>query len=64
MLPPFDIFRVDADEIPRWVESAETVDDAKARAKEILKSHPAEEIVIFSQTTHKRVSIKSDASTI
>ena len=61
MLPPFDIFRV-VDDIPRWVESAETLEDAKARAKELLTLFPAQEILIFSQATQDRISVKSDAA--
>jgi hypothetical protein len=60
MLPPFDIFRVGDDEIPLWVETVETLEDAKARIKEpeLAKSSSAKEYLIFSQQTQNRISIK------
>ena len=58
MLPPFDIFRVGDDEIPVWVETVETLDDAKARIRELAKLSTAKEYLIFSQQTQNRISIK------
>jgi hypothetical protein len=52
MLPPFDIFRVE-DEIPRWLETVETLDAAKTRIRELAKVWPEAEYVIFSQQTQK-----------
>jgi type II secretory pathway component PulL len=55
MLPPFDIFRVE-DEIPRWLETAETLGAAKARITELAKIWPESEFVIFSQQTQNRIA--------
>jgi hypothetical protein len=60
MLPPFDIFRVE-DEIPRWLETVETLDAAKTRIRELAKVWPEAEYVIFSQQTQNRISIKPNA---
>ena len=57
MLPPFDIFKVE-DEIPRWLETAETLDAALTRINELAKLWPESEFVIFSQQTQNRISIK------
>jgi hypothetical protein len=61
MLPPCDIFRVE-DEIPHWLETAESLDDAKARISELAKIWPKTEFVIFSQQTQNRISVKPNDS--
>ena len=62
MLPPFDIFRVGDDEIPLWVGTVETLEDAKARIKELTKLSSAKEYLIFSQQTQNRISVKPNDS--
>jgi hypothetical protein len=60
MLLPFDIFKVGKDEIPVWVEAAETAAAVKTRVKELFKLDPAAEYVIFSQQTQNKISVRSD----
>lgn len=59
MLPPFDIFKVGKDEVPVWVEAAETVTAVKTKVKELFKLDPTAEYVIFSQQTQERISVRS-----
>ena len=58
MLPPFDVLKVGDDGIPIWVTSAATVDEAKARIKELAKRSSAKEFLIFSQQTQNKISVK------
>jgi hypothetical protein len=53
-----DIFRVE-NGAPLWVESAATVEDAKARVEELAVRSPAE-YLILDQTTGKKLVIKPD----
>jgi hypothetical protein len=61
MQPQFDIFKVDKNGTPLWVEAAETLDAAKTRTKELLKLDPGAEFVIFNQQTQGTISVKLDA---
>jgi hypothetical protein len=56
LIPPFDIFQVIDDRQPLWVESASTLEVAKARVKELGKDRPGEYLV-FSQKTGRKISI-------
>ena len=53
MIPPFDILRVEADGHPRWVEASGTLEDAKARIAELMKSRPSEYLIISQRTGNK-----------
>jgi hypothetical protein len=57
MFPPFHIFTVQSDGSLRWVEAAEDVEQAKARAKALAASSPGEYVI--SNLTAEKISIKS-----
>ena len=59
MIPPFDILRVEADGHPRWLEASSTLDAAKARVAELMKSEPSE-YLILSQRTGNKFSIRPE----
>ena len=62
MLPPFDIFRVGPGDTIRWIESSVSLDQAKNRVEQILRSHSAsDEYMILDQRTGSKVSINSGA---
>jgi hypothetical protein len=56
VIPPFDIFKVEADSV-RWVESADDLDRAKERVSLLAARSPGE-YVILNQQTRERISIK------
>lgn len=56
MIPPFDIFKVEADSV-RWVESADDLERAKARVS-ILSARSPGEYIILNQQTRERISVK------
>jgi len=58
--PPFDIFKVEADGGVLWRESAATIDQAKARARELAAAAPGE-YFILSHRTGNRWRVDSDA---
>ena len=53
MIPPFDIFRVLQDGQPLWLESASTVEDARARIKKLGEFCPGEYLILSQKTGHK-----------
>ena len=57
MLPPFHIFKVQADGNLRWVEAAIDVERAKARAKALAASSPGEYVI--SSLNGQKISVKS-----
>jgi hypothetical protein len=59
MIPPFDLFRAEADGSVKWLGSCANLDAAKARVMKLSATLPAEYFV-FSQTTAKKLFIKSD----
>ena len=61
MIHVFNIFEVDKTGIPLWVETAKTLEAAKARVGEMLKLNPTVEYMIFSQ--HKQGTIFAKANT-
>lgn len=56
MLPPFDIFKVEATG-HRWMEAAQDLARAQARVKVLAASSPGE-YLILNQETGERISIK------
>jgi hypothetical protein len=62
MLPPFDIFKVDA-RGHRWMEAAADLQRAKARVKVLAASSPGE-YLILNQKTGETISIKPPAKRI
>jgi hypothetical protein len=60
MQPQFDIFKISKNEFLLWVEAAETLDAAKIRVQELLKSGAAADYLVFNQQTQKKISVKSN----
>lgn len=58
MIPPLDVFRVEADGHLRWLEAAQTLDAAKARIAALGTISPGE-YVIYSQKTGNKTVIKT-----
>ena len=54
------VCKVDKNEIPVWVESAEAVAGVKTKVKDLFKLDPTAEYVIFSQQTQNKISVRSD----
>jgi hypothetical protein len=61
MLPPFDIFRVEADGEVLWVRSAADLKSARLAVKELMASSPHEHI-IHSHYTNNDLVIKPPGS--
>ena len=57
MLPPFDIFRVEADGEVLWVKSVADLKSARLVVKELMASSPGE-YVIHSHSTHNELIVK------
>ena len=62
MIPPFDIFKVEASEL-RWMEVAPDLERAKARVKILVTSSPGE-YIIANQATGEKISIKGQTKRI
>jgi len=62
MIPPFDIFKVEASEL-RWMEVAAGLERAKARVKILATSSPGE-YIIANQETGEKISIKGQTKRI
>ena len=62
MIAPFDLFRTEADGSVKWLGVCVDMNAAKARVLELSTALPGE-YFIFSQTTEKRLFIKSDGQT-
>jgi hypothetical protein len=62
MIPPFDIFKVEASEL-RWMEVAPDLERAKARVKILATSSPGE-YIIANQATGEKISIKGQTKRI
>ena len=62
MLPPFDIFRVGPGDVLRWIESSCSLDQAKQRVEQIMRSPSSSgDYVIFDQRNGSKLSLKSGA---
>jgi hypothetical protein len=55
---PFDIFRIDPAGV-RWLESAESLDQAEARIRELATSFHGE-FILLDHNTGNKVLINSD----
>ncbi|HEX4075879.1 MAG TPA: hypothetical protein VHX49_10805 [Candidatus Acidoferrales bacterium] len=60
-IPAFDIFEVEADGSVLWRESATTIEEAKARGRELAAASPGE-YFILSHRTGSRLKIEPDGS--
>ena len=58
MIPPLDVFKVEADGNLLWLEAAQTLDAAKARIAVLGAKSPGE-YVIYSQKTGNKTVIKT-----
>ena len=59
MIPPFDLFRIEADGSVKWLGSCADVDAAIVLVRDMAKKVPAE-YFIYSQTTERRLFITPD----
>jgi hypothetical protein len=59
-LPPFDIFLTEIEGV-LWLESAETLEGAKARVQELAVRSPGE-YLLLNQVTGNQLLIKADAA--
>ena len=59
MIPPFDLFRTEADGSVKWQGVCADLDAAKARVRDLSAAFPAN-YFISSQTTGNRLLIKPD----
>ena len=59
MTHPIDIFQVETAGGVRWLETAPTLEHAKARVKELARSSPGE-FVVLDQKSGKKFVIKCD----
>jgi hypothetical protein len=59
MIPPFDLFRTEADGSVKWLGVCADLDAAKSRVIELSLALPSE-YFIFSQTTGRRMFIARD----
>lgn len=55
MIPPFEIFRTEADGSVLWRGTAETLEDAKARIRELAAETPGDFIIMSRRTGHKLI---------
>ena len=58
MIAPLDVFKVEKDGKLRWLETADTLESAKARI-EVLGAKSPGEYVIYSQKTGAKTVIKT-----
>jgi hypothetical protein len=59
MIPPFDLFRTEADGSVKWLGVSADLDAAKARVLELSAASPGEYFG-FSQTTGNKLFIQPD----
>jgi hypothetical protein len=57
MFDPFDIYKMDDTGTTVWIDSAWTLEDARASVKEMMLERP-DEYIIFNLSTRDRVLIK------
>lgn len=60
MIPPFDIFYRDADGHLMWCGAADSLEDAKQKARNLMRLDARQEMVIFSQRTGNRLVVRAD----
>ena len=58
MIAPLDVFKVEKDGNLRWIETADTLESAKARIAALGAKSPGE-YVIYSQKTGNRTVVKA-----
>jgi hypothetical protein len=61
MQPPFDIFRVEPDGLPMWLETSASVEAAKVRIAE-LGGHLPGEYLIMNLQTGNRITVRAGKS--
>ena len=55
MIPPFEVFQTEADGNVLWRGTAATMEDAKARIRELAAENPGEFIVMSRRTGQKLI---------
>ena len=58
MIPPLDVFKVEADGHLRWLEAAQSLEAAKSRIAALAATSPGE-YVIYSQRTGNKTVIRT-----
>jgi hypothetical protein len=62
MYPPFDIFRIDSEGQPVWVEAAETLSDARLRVNTLRRVKRSDYVIYSQRTGHKSFVRQGDAA--
>lgn len=52
-IPAYDIFKAEADGAVLWLESAVTIDEARARAQKLAADLPGEYFILSHRTGNK-----------
>jgi hypothetical protein len=60
MIPPFDIFRCEADESLLWISAASDLESAKAKIRQLMQENPSDYILFSLTTQNKRRFKKGD----
>ena len=55
MIPPFEVFQSETDGNVLWRGTAATLEDAKARIRELAAEDPGEFIIMSRRTGHKLI---------
>jgi hypothetical protein len=55
MIPPFEVFQSEADGNVLWRGTAATLEDAKARIRELAAEAPGDFIIMSRRTGHKLI---------
>lgn len=61
MIPVFDIFRTEADGSMQWCEAANSLENARKRARHLSESAPAKYVIVNQQTGER---VTEDGSTL
>jgi hypothetical protein len=55
MTPAFDIFRLESEEDPQWLEAAATLAEAEKRARELATTARARYLIFDQRTQQKHI---------
>jgi hypothetical protein len=55
MTPAFDIFQLESEENPQWLEAAPTLADAEKRARELATATRARYLIFDHRTQQKHI---------
>ena len=63
MIPAFDIFLIESDENPRWLEAVPTLAEAQRRARELAAQACLRCLILDQQTGQKHIVDKAASET-